>query len=155
MDCWLILEEGPINGGTYRLRQEILTIGRSPANPVQVVHTSVSRRHAQLKRGEYGYILTDLTSRNGTYINGQLLKEPKRLRNGDIIQIGDIMLLYLVGKGPEGQKDLVTSWKKASDTTRITPTTVIQAQDLTLPVPKRASGSKGVGRSDDNFRDND
>jgi len=132
MECWLIVEEGIKTGGSYRLKQEIMTIGRNPANPIQIVDTSVSRHHAQMKIVGHRYYITDLSSRNGTFVNQRKVTEGVPLRNGDIIQLGDVVLLYLVGKGPRDQPDLVQSWKKASETTRITKTTAMKSTDLDI-----------------------
>jgi pSer/pThr/pTyr-binding forkhead associated (FHA) protein len=149
MNSWLIVEEGPISGGSYRLRQGVLTIGRGPANPIQIVHPSVSRRHAQLRLVAAQYIITDLMSRNGTYVNSQRISEPTALNNGDVVQVGDIVALYLIGKGPEDQVDLVLSWKKASDTTRIARTSIMRASnidaDLTIEADRLPHTPPGPG----------
>ncbi len=130
MKSWLIIEEGHQSGGIFRLKQDILTVGRGPANPIQIVDRSVSRQHAQLKRIKNSYWITDLASRNGVYVNSRQISKQTPLRNGDILQIGDVMLLYLEGEAPSDQPDLVLSWKKSSETTRIAGTVAMQLKDL-------------------------
>jgi pSer/pThr/pTyr-binding forkhead associated (FHA) protein len=130
MTGWLIIEEGAELGGVYHLTQQVLTIGRGPANPVQIVGSSISRRHAQIKRVANQFLITDLGSRNGTIVNQSQISEPTLLANGDVVQIGDVVLLFLQDKGPEHQPDLVKKWKKSSTTTRLTRTEVMKARDI-------------------------
>lgn len=52
----------------------------------------VSRRHARLAPAEGGVLVTDLDSRNGTFINGRRLREPEVARSGDRIVIGETTL---------------------------------------------------------------
>jgi pSer/pThr/pTyr-binding forkhead associated (FHA) protein len=55
---------------------------------------TVSRSHAVIERIDAGFILTDLGSLNGTYINNQLLKNAT-LQSGDEIQIGKFHLIFI------------------------------------------------------------
>lgn len=71
------------------------TIGRGPGNDVRVEDAKVSRRHAVLRREADGaYVLTDLGSMNGTYLNGRRVLVPERLRDGDRIQVGAETIVY-------------------------------------------------------------
>lgn len=74
-------------GNLITLKGERATIGRSPENTIQLLDPGVSTRHCQIfvKRGEY--VLADLGSRNGTFVNGQRVSKI-RLADGDRIQIG-------------------------------------------------------------------
>jgi len=63
---------------------------------------SVSRRHAELTRGEDGWLLSDLGSHNGTRINGWLVREPVPLRPGDKVQFGSAMFVVQPGQGGTG-----------------------------------------------------
>ncbi|AFY61378.1 FHA domain-containing protein [Synechococcus sp. PCC 6312] len=64
------------------------TIGRDPANHLQISHPTVSRFQAKIEHRGREFILTDLGSSNGTYINGRRVSEPTLLRVGDSIRIG-------------------------------------------------------------------
>ncbi|WP_448513735.1 ATP-binding cassette domain-containing protein [Parathermosynechococcus lividus] len=81
-----------------KLSQWPLTLGRDATNSYQhwqLNAPTVSQRHASLDRTTAGlYVLRDLNSSNGTYVNNQLLKAPYTLRNGDQIRIGPFALLY-------------------------------------------------------------
>ncbi|MBN2240021.1 MAG: FHA domain-containing protein, partial [Dehalococcoidales bacterium] len=76
--------------------QKLLTIGRSPENDIVLDHPAVSRKHAQIIQKETGdiYVLEDLGSSNGTYVNGIKVVQPVTLNKGDIIRIGAVKLTY-------------------------------------------------------------
>ena len=69
------------------------TIGRTQECDLRIADLSVSRRHAQLDRGEDGWLLSDLGSHNGTRVNGWLVREPVPVRPGDILQFGSAMFV--------------------------------------------------------------
>ena len=118
MSGWLFIERGPNPGGSFHLRQAVLTIGRSPVNMVQVNDKSVSRRHAQLRQVGDNYIVTDLKSSNGTFINGQKIEGQTELRHMDLLQVGEVVLRYK-SKTIQGKlKDLIMERKDASRSTR-------------------------------------
>ncbi len=65
-----------------------ITIGRVNGNDVVLPHDSVSRRHARIVVKDERFILVDLKSTNGTFVNGGRLTSPRVLRDGDRIWIG-------------------------------------------------------------------
>ena len=69
------------------------TIGRTQECDLRIADLSVSRRHAQLDRGEDGWLLSDLGSHNGTRVNGWLVREPVPVRPGDVLQFGSAMFV--------------------------------------------------------------
>jgi tetratricopeptide (TPR) repeat protein len=75
------------------LRSE-LTIGRADDNGLTLTDPKVSRHHARLRRQGICYILTDLGSANGTWVDGVLLTGDHLLRHGEQITIGDVELTY-------------------------------------------------------------
>ena len=70
------------------------TVGRSSRSDIQVVDASISRLHAEIRIEANSVILVDLGSANGTLYNGKPVASPTRLHDGDVIQLGDIPLLY-------------------------------------------------------------
>jgi pSer/pThr/pTyr-binding forkhead associated (FHA) protein len=58
----------------------------------------VSRRHAQIVKARNGYFLVDLDSSNGTFVNDRHLpsQKPRLLHNGDQIEIGEVMIQFLL-----------------------------------------------------------
>jgi predicted component of type VI protein secretion system len=76
---------------------DTLTIGRDGDNDLVLESITVSRQHALLLRDEAGLLLFDLESTNGTLLNGVLVRpdEPVRLADGDIIQLGEVVMRYV------------------------------------------------------------
>jgi FHA domain/Domain of unknown function (DUF1707) len=70
-----------------------LTLGRSPDCDYVVRSAAVSARHAELRRSTDGWILHDLGSRNGTRVNGWLVRE-QRLADGDEVTFGDSTFVF-------------------------------------------------------------
>ena len=73
-----------------------LTIGRGPGNGLRIEwDESVSRVHAELTRlGEEWTVVDDGLSRNGSYLNAERLSGRKRLRDGDLLRIGETAIVY-------------------------------------------------------------
>ena len=129
---WLIIETGPNEGGTYHIRQDVLTIGRAPTNLVQIVHSSVSRRHAQMRKTAQGFTVTDLKSSNGTYINGKRLTEPSILNHNDVLQIGEVTLRFKEKTIMGNKTDLIMERKEATPKTRVMQTRIQEVDDAYL-----------------------
>lgn len=85
----LVMRTGPTTGKTYTLEASEVTVGRDPSNDIVINDAEVSRKHARLLFQEGSYVLEDLGSTNGTYINGQRLMGPYQLRHGDLILLGE------------------------------------------------------------------
>jgi hypothetical protein len=92
---YLLITTGPGRGQMFELRGEV-RLGRSRANAVALTDGKVSRNHARLDPVRKTYILTDLGSANGTYVNGVRITQPVRLRDGDMVQVGDTQLVFHV-----------------------------------------------------------
>lgn len=89
----LFVMQGRDKGKRYDLRGAELTLGRDGTNRVQVNDSEVSRRHAQVRKDDAGYLLIDLGSSNGSFVNGEKIAE-HRLKSGDRVQIGRTLLLF-------------------------------------------------------------
>jgi hypothetical protein len=67
----------------------IYGIGRQPPAEIVVPYYYVSRRHGWIERDDQRYLLVDNGSRNGTFVNGQLLRGPHVLNHDDYIGLGE------------------------------------------------------------------
>lgn len=87
------------------------SIGRSSSCDLSVTDTKVSRKHASIHmQGEDEYWISDLGSANGTRLNGNRLGQPARLRDGDKIEVGALVLRYRCpGEGPSGGATQLTT----------------------------------------------
>jgi pSer/pThr/pTyr-binding forkhead associated (FHA) protein len=93
----LIIGEGPNEGNWFKLSKRTLTGGRDPSNAIQLTDDKVSRKHFQVRFDEGLYLLTDLRSHNGSFINGNRIQEAL-LKDGDVIQVGETMLVFTDGE---------------------------------------------------------
>ena len=90
----LQITNGSQQGQQYELTQDKYVLGRHPDCDIVVDAGAVSRQHAQVL-GENGrFFVEDLKSRNGTYVNGQLIQHREPLAGGDVIQICDLTLRF-------------------------------------------------------------
>jgi predicted component of type VI protein secretion system len=88
----LILESG---GERKEIRiRGAVTIGRAPSADVSIDHRTLSREHTRVY-GENGrYFVRDLESKNGTYLNGELVRRPEPLKPGDRIKVGPATFVF-------------------------------------------------------------
>jgi uncharacterized RDD family membrane protein YckC len=75
------------------LPRSVLSIGRDPSNDLVLPDAMVSRRHAVIEFRASQYFLRDCNSSNGSLINGDRISE-RELRDGDLLAIGTVRLLY-------------------------------------------------------------
>jgi serine phosphatase RsbU (regulator of sigma subunit) len=64
------------------------TLGRQGDNDLVLLDTRISRRHARIVKDSEGYLLEDVGSRHGTFVNGEKVAESRRLKSGDQISLG-------------------------------------------------------------------
>ena len=83
----LTVIEGYLKGKVFSLERGA-SIGRFPGNDIALEDSTASRNHARIRIEGGGFILTDLGSQNGTFVNLSQVKEVE-LKNGDEIKIGN------------------------------------------------------------------
>ena len=93
------------------------TIGRTQDCDLRIADLSVSRLHAQLSRGEDGWLLSDLGSHNGTRVNGWRVRDPVPLHPGDLVQFGSATFI-VQGSGPGGREEPPASAGQEGSTPR-------------------------------------
>ena len=89
----LIMRTGPTPGAAYTLEGDQLMIGRDSTNEIVINDAEVSRRHARLTFQGGKYVLEDLGSTNGTFVNGQRLAGPRVLKAGEVVSFGEQIVL--------------------------------------------------------------
>lgn len=90
----LIIKSGPGTGSTFLLDEPVTTVGRHPDSGVFLDDITVSRRHAELIRDENIFLVKDVGSLNGTYLNRERVEE-SQLSDGDELQIGRFKLVLV------------------------------------------------------------
>jgi len=91
---------GRAKGATFDIGEEAVVIGRDTSASVCIAEASVSRRHSQIERKGNDFVISDLDSLNGTFVNDVPVKT-RRLQNGDRIRIGESQFLFLLREGDE------------------------------------------------------
>lgn len=90
----LQIMSGPFSGRLFTLERDVTIIGRNPDCDVVLQPKSVSRRHAAIVRKEGGFLLRDMGSTRGTFVNGQKIANPVMLQDGNTLQIGELLLTF-------------------------------------------------------------
>ncbi len=81
-------------GREHPLTGESVTIGRAVENDIVVTSKRISREHARVRREGWRVMLQDLDSTNGTFLNDERVLAPAELRDGDLVKIGDVILVF-------------------------------------------------------------
>jgi len=92
----LVVQRGPSAGSRFLLDTDEVTAGRHPESDIFLDDVTVSRRHAVFRRTSDGYLVADVGSLNGTYVNRDRIDEVL-LSGGDEVQIGKYRLVYFAG----------------------------------------------------------
>ena len=88
-------DDRPVQG--FRLsRRRPMTIGRDASNDIVLTDRSVSAHHAVVRFLQGEWVLADLNSRNGTWINGQAVVAETSISQSDVVQFGAVRLRLLV-----------------------------------------------------------
>jgi ABC-type multidrug transport system ATPase subunit/pSer/pThr/pTyr-binding forkhead associated (FHA) protein len=139
----------PVTLTDLPLDKDVITIGRDPSNDLTLPNPLVSRRHARLRRAGATYVIDDLGSTNGTFVNGTRITSHE-LKAGDQIQISVFVIAYsgmtLQPLSTEGniRLDAIHLNKWVSSTQNI-------LQDISLSISPREFvalvGISGAGKS--------
>ena len=131
----LVAISGRLTGATFSLVEEEIVIGRETSATVCIADGSVSRRHSRIQKQGDEFVLTDLESLNGTFINGVPVKA-RALKHGDRVRVGDSQFLFLLQEGdaPSTSSDIQFNEQALSDETvqlRVDEALYLMARDLT------------------------
>lgn len=93
----LVATRGPNAGSEFALEHVITTLGRHPDSDIFLDDVTVSRRHVEVQRTTSGYVVRDIGSLNGTYVNQAIIAADTPIANGDEIQVGRFKLVFVAG----------------------------------------------------------
>src|SRR5210317_2588842 len=88
----------------YNMTKERYTIGRLPDNDVRIDNPAVSGHHSLIINILNDSFLEDLSSTNGTYVNGKLIKK-HALQHGDVVTVGHHQLRFVETVAEEDEQD--------------------------------------------------
>jgi ABC-type multidrug transport system ATPase subunit len=166
----LVVREGPDPGQEFELSQTPTVIGRAPGaqSEITINAPGISRRHAQISQRGDQYIVEDLNSSNGTFLNGQRVTGSAPLNSGDVIGLGQaIKLVFSIPEVPEVKdvRDMLPATPEAPDGLAQTVIGEAMPMDAQPAIPPQflvtvagsaqdvhtlTSDSITIGRSDDN-----
>jgi pSer/pThr/pTyr-binding forkhead associated (FHA) protein len=89
----LVVQRGPSAGSRFLLDTDVVSAGRHPDSEIFLDDVTVSRRHAEFRRGPEGFTVRDVGSLNGTYVNRDRI-DAVLLQGGDEVQIGKFRLVF-------------------------------------------------------------
>jgi DNA-binding NtrC family response regulator len=92
--CKLVVLSGSQRGREVTLAAEVLRIGKGTQNELCLPDETVSRNHCEIRLDPHGYLLCDLGSTNGTYLDGAKIREAY-LRPGSVITVGPVQVRFV------------------------------------------------------------
>lgn len=93
----LTMRQGPRPDQTFELHKDVYTLGREAGNDIIINDPQISRHHARLTLQGGSYVLEDLGSTNGSFVNGRRITGPTALSPGDMVGFGDTVVLSVSG----------------------------------------------------------
>ena len=121
---YLLVTRGPRTGEKIELSRLPLTFGRIAPADVVLNLPSVSRNHARISKGAQGYVIEDLGSHNGTFVNSERILSPRPLSNGDVIAFG-----------AESEARVVVAAAQESAATVVQPVSALKETAAKVPDP--------------------
>jgi pSer/pThr/pTyr-binding forkhead associated (FHA) protein len=117
---------GPEGPELVPLQDDRITMGAGPANHVVIAwDQTVSRMHAVLERmGDAGWVVRDLSSRNGTFVNGERIWREAPVYSGDEIRVGGTRVLF------RSDEPVATPWTTAAP--QPTPAVTARERDVLI-----------------------
>jgi pSer/pThr/pTyr-binding forkhead associated (FHA) protein len=139
----LFMNKGPTPGKVYDLTGSVITLGRDLNADIVINIPDVSRRHAQFRLEAGVFMLEDVGSTNGTFVNGQRLSSPQRLRNRDTIMLGEAISLVFSGGASDPNATVVAPSNQAAtmvakdtlDLPPLAPANIYMDDPLAVPPP--------------------
>ena len=120
-----VVTAGIDQGRRFECKTSVTGIGRDQTNNICLLDTEVSRRHARFVQNDTGFRIIDLSSANGTYVNGTSINESE-LFSGDRLQIGQTTLLFTT---PTDHSDLADKISMISRRETREPSQIIHSID--------------------------
>jgi len=95
----LLIKKGPKKGAEYTISTSRTVIGRGTGSDIIVDDPAVSRMHAAIEFSESRFVLRDLGSKNGTFLDGKSINETG-LAHGDTFQLGSTIIEFVLTDRP-------------------------------------------------------
>ena len=119
MNPRLVCLSGPLAGQTFEAAGEALSIGRHSTNRLQLPDLAVSRHHCVLDPAAGRFLLRDLGSRRGTFVNGLPVQE-RALAEGDLVTLGGSLFLFRLRDDESGTSEPAVRLEEGTQTAETT-----------------------------------
>jgi predicted component of type VI protein secretion system len=152
-DAHIVVYQDPTTQQVFPLTEGVITIGREAYNDVVLIDPEASRKHAQISFQAGRYVVEDMGSTNGTYVNGRQIMSPTTLNRGDVIEVGEMARIVFQGPGADIAETVMRAPSSSRDATismpddlatfseklQPPPTVAMTAQELPSPPPPPAT----------------
>jgi len=145
-----LVRGGALKGQRLSVKTPVVNIGRADYNDLVIPDESVSTSHAKLQRREGVWVLVDLDSTNGTFIDGDQIKGDAPLAPGATVRFGDISLVFeptddAAGVAKGGGTRVMEQMIMSTPPTRPAPAVPAPAKPAASKPPKPAPAKPKVG----------
>jgi pSer/pThr/pTyr-binding forkhead associated (FHA) protein len=100
----LIVVQGPVPNQVFQVNKPSITIGRHSENDIHIEDKEISRLHARLRRTGNDWMIEDIKSRNGVWVNNRQITSPTILQDGDTISLGSNFRFQIIFPKEKGTK---------------------------------------------------
>ncbi|MCK4616314.1 MAG: FHA domain-containing protein [Pirellulales bacterium] len=142
----LVIASGKRAGRAISMKRDKLLIGRAEECDLRPLSEEVSRKHCAIIQKDDVLWAKDLRSRNGTFVNGHRISEPKQLADGDLVRVGSLELKVSIAVEPklETEEDISRLLLGGDDPVGMNDTTrSIEASDIDSTIEHGTSNASG------------
>jgi pSer/pThr/pTyr-binding forkhead associated (FHA) protein len=145
-----LFRTGPLKGQRYQIKTPVLNIGRADYNDLVIPDGSVSTSHAKLQRREGVWVLVDLESTNGTFVDGDKVSGETPLAPGAMVRFGDVQVVFeptddAMGTAKGGGTKVIEAFKPPAPKAPVAAPTAAPPAAVKRPVPPPVPAKKGKG----------
>ena len=133
----LLVRSGAFRGKRLPVKAPVVNIGRADYNDVVIAEPSVSTTHAKLQRRDDVWVLSDLGSTNGTYVEGEPVTGETALTPGTTLRFGEVAVLFEPFDEPPGPKLAGTKVVERVEVPRPDPGPAVEEEPRMEPRPIR------------------
>ena len=149
MELKLIVLAGAKEGTQIPLKKDKFIIGRASECTLRAGSSAISRRHCAIVRKDDAWVVRDLGSRNGTFLNDQAVEKPTPLKVGDEIRVGPLHFrvepLVKAGDGSKASKPATAGQDRERRPSRSTSSGANSRPPRTSPKSSQRTAAKGDG----------
>jgi len=98
----LLVIKGADEGKQFELSDRVVSIGRDASSRIRLHDTEVSRRHAEIRHHDGTYMILDVGSANGTFVNNEKVQDCV-LQGGDQVMLGQTTMVYSLGRAEKAE----------------------------------------------------